>query len=185
MGIVVHVHTSPPRTVCQCADERGKVCGQSLSRPAARPTFYSTRMRSGGDLVCMCRACFEGRMSGTPVQSLPCRIRVDGGTRNASAVFFESSIRNGPDGRSASLRGRPLRHVELQVPAGYRGVVVKQTGDHHSPNSSELTECRRFCSIDYWTLGSAPPSSDNVFGQALTWTHLSQSIHTQLAVDEQ
>ena len=131
------------------------------------------------------RTCFEGRMSGTPVQSLPCRVRVDGGTRNASAVFFESSIRNGPGGRSASLRGRPLRHVELQVPTGYTGVVVKETGNRHSPNSSELTECNRFCSIHYWTLGSAPPSSDNVFGQALAWTQLSQSIHTLLPVDEQ
>ena len=124
---------------------------------------------------------------GVAVHSVPCRVRVEDGLKNASVdSYFTSSIGQREDGLTASLRGRPLRGVELEIPANYAAVVLKDTGhssDPHDQTTRELTESETVSSVHYWTLGSTPAPDDRL-PQALAWTHISQALHTPLPVTD-
>ena len=85
------------------------------------------------------------------VHLLPCKIqavsRDSEQTAQAPAKvdhFFDPVIRRGNEGGSevytAAFRGRPLQGVEVAVPQGYTGVVLKEC----SLSNSEVCMCLSF-----------------------------------------
>ncbi|XP_058518762.1 ribonuclease H2 subunit C [Ochotona princeps] len=124
---------------------------------------------------------------------LPCEVLA---TRPAPVErFFTPAIRRGPDGLSASFRGRSLRGEEVAVPSGFVGFVVATEGPGAGllgPEPLERDEplergwdrraaaTASFGRFTLWGLEAVPGPDARVRG-ALGWPSLAAAIHAPVA----
>lgn len=110
-----------------------------------------------------------------PVHLMPCQIQRQGAAKVNE--FFSPAIREAPEGKEVSFRGRVLRGQEVAVPAGYLGIVLKED---HKPCSEEEDRCLNvrstFQSFTQWNL-ETPPSADDVLVMSLAWPKIASAIH--------
>ena len=124
-------------------------------------------------------ATFQGK--NVTVHSVPCRMRVQEGVSNAAVnSYFVSSMRNRGTDKCPSLRGRPLKGLELQIPSGCTAVVLHCADESMDQGFCELKECAKISNLHFWGLGTTPSQPP----QALAWIHIAHSFHMPLPVDD-
>lgn len=115
------------------------------------------------------------RAAQEPMHLLPCEIQREGAARVSE--YFNRAVRKGDGGKEVSFRGRALRGQDVAVPAGFIGLVLKET---HKPCTDEEDRCLNvkstFSSFTQWNL-ETPPSADDVLVMSMIWPKIAEAIH--------
>ncbi|KAK9888392.1 hypothetical protein WA026_000643 [Henosepilachna vigintioctopunctata] len=109
------------------------------------------------------------------IHSMPFKIHADCDAQ-ISKYFLQTPIEK--EILSASFRGHPLLGKEIQIPAGYRGVVL-----HETMKPATEKEDRKFYVIHtfdkfkYWNWEKAPSKNDPLV-QAMDWIDIAEALHS-------
>ncbi|KAL1235544.1 Ribonuclease H2 subunit [Trichinella pseudospiralis] len=108
------------------------------------------------------------------VHSVPARIEYNGPAKISE--FFESSRRQAADGHeSATLRGRPLQGVEVEVPENYGLYIAeKLVEENQNDNACKLVLKKQFKKMNVWSLDE--PAETAKLLQAIAWVDIAESI---------
>ncbi|XP_059162022.1 ribonuclease H2 subunit C-like [Physella acuta] len=116
---------------------------------------------------------------------IPCRIHFDGKAKVSD--FFQKTIcdesSNGNKELAATFRGRPLNGVEVNLPSGFTGLVLKE---HHKRTTEDeerkLIATHSFDKFTHWNLDKQP-TSDDLIQRALQWVDISSALHKPVKMD--
>lgn len=88
------------------------------------------------------------------------------------ANYFETTVikEEGRDTLEASFRGRPLKGLEVQLPAGYFGAIIKRE------NNTVISKVGEFNQIFYWKYDAEPFEGDPL-PSSLNWFKVSSALH--------
>ncbi|PSN50087.1 Copine-8 [Blattella germanica] len=107
------------------------------------------------------------------VHSIPCHIKMDGDAQVSK--FFNPYIKNDGEVLKASFRGYPLIGKLIQLPEGYRGIIVHETMkplNEEAERNVHVTHS--FKSFTYWNWDKVPSKND-AFLSALDWIEISEA----------
>ncbi|ELU15177.1 hypothetical protein CAPTEDRAFT_135490 [Capitella teleta] len=78
---------------------------------------------------------------------------------------------------TASFRGRPLNGKTVQVPAGYAGVVLRESRRPFTDaeDVKELSISDKFDKFSFWNLDKKC-SDDDSFSRAMQWIHVAKAV---------
>lgn len=124
--------------------------------------------------------------SSESVQLIPCRIDHNGPAKVKD--FFTTSVRtetvDEKEELHASFRGRPLHGKKIDLPQGYKGVILKET---HKPFSEEedrsFKVSHTFRSFTQWNLDLAPSAEDKIH-KALDWMKIASVLHAPVDTED-
>uniref|UniRef100_A0A3P9LBJ8 Ribonuclease H2, subunit C n=1 Tax=Oryzias latipes TaxID=8090 RepID=A0A3P9LBJ8_ORYLA len=116
-----------------------------------------------------------GQAERVPVHLLPCEIEHNGPAQVSQ--YFSATMKDHKGVKAVSFRGRGLKGQEICCPAGYTGLVLKDT---NKPGSDQEDRTVRVSSVfdklTYWNLDH-PPTSDDTVVMAMDWPELAEAIH--------
>lgn len=112
---------------------------------------------------------------------IPCQVHHTG-EANVDR-YFKPSISKSAEGDefTASLRGRPLDGIKLDLSDKFSGILCSQEKD--SKGHTELEAIGQFKSFRLWNLDSKPNVNDSAV-RAVKWLDLSSAIHNKLSKED-
>uniref|UniRef100_A0A8C8RA49 Uncharacterized protein n=1 Tax=Pelusios castaneus TaxID=367368 RepID=A0A8C8RA49_9SAUR len=114
---------------------------------------------------------------------LPCEVEHNGSA--SVARYFTPAIRQGPQEKSVSFRGRSLKGQEVKVPQGYVGLVLKEDQRPCSEEEERMVRLKStFAALTVWNLEQAPSADDGLL-LALSWPGIAEAIHAPLSEKEE
>ncbi|XP_017781261.1 PREDICTED: uncharacterized protein LOC108566067 [Nicrophorus vespilloides] len=117
----------------------------------------------------------------TKLQSVPFKIHADCDAKVKK--YFETYVKEKENHLTASFRGYPLKGKVIDVPDGYKGLVL-----HESMKPMTEKEDRNFYVIHtfdkltMWNWDKVPSKNDAMI-QALDWIDIAEALHSPI-VDE-
>lgn len=78
-------------------------------------------------------------------------------------------------GLIASFRGYPLNGHIVNLPEGYKGLILKETAKPVSGNERTFHVTHTFQNITYWNWDKIP-SKDDAFLSALDWVDIAEAV---------
>nr|CAG4651470.1 EOG090X0IC1 [Simocephalus serrulatus] len=119
------------------------------------------------------------------VHFMPCKINHDGAANVAE--FFIPNVHNrdlpkNSSGSSelleASFRGYPLQGIKIEVPTGYRGIVINEIKKPLvDTEERKLQSVKSFSEFTYWKWDDIPTPGNGSIHQLLDWMPISKMIH--------
>ncbi|CAH0731215.1 unnamed protein product, partial [Brenthis ino] len=107
---------------------------------------------------------------------VPCKIEEDG-PANVNKYFEPYVIENENGELSATFRGHQLDGVKMQLPEGYRAVVLTEAKRPLAEDADRKFQVAGgFKEIIYWNWDKKPSKNDNI-ARALDWVDLAEAIH--------
>ncbi|KAK9719121.1 Ribonuclease H2 non-catalytic subunit (Ylr154p-like) [Popillia japonica] len=115
------------------------------------------------------------------IQSMPCKIHADCDAKVSQ--YFNTYVKGKKDTDgvlTASFRGYPLEGKEIQVPKGYKGVIL-----HESVRPDNDTDDRKFYCVNtfdsftYWNWNKTPTGNDKMI-KALDWIDIAEALHAPI-----
>ncbi|XP_015909787.2 ribonuclease H2 subunit C isoform X1 [Parasteatoda tepidariorum] len=106
---------------------------------------------------------------------MPCKINHNGKCNVAN--YFTPYIRVKDEVLSCSMRGHPLLGQKIEVPVGYKGVVVsenKKTAMSEEQRDFKLVGS--FKEFTFWNWDKCPSDEDKIV-KALQWMDVASAIH--------
>lgn len=80
-------------------------------------------------------------------------------------------------GFTNSFRGYPLKGKRINIPDGYRGIVLKETKKPMSENDNrKLYVLNNFNSIFYWNWGKEPSENDPIIQVFDHWIDIAEAV---------
>ncbi|XP_026325353.1 ribonuclease H2 subunit C [Hyposmocoma kahamanoa] len=107
---------------------------------------------------------------------IPCKID-ENGTANVRK-YFEPYINSNDNGElTATFRGHPLDGIKMNVPEGYRAVVVTEAKRPLAEDAERRFQVAGgFKQFTYWNWDKKPSKNDNLV-KALDWIDIAEAIH--------
>ncbi|XP_062855978.1 ribonuclease H2 subunit C [Trichomycterus rosablanca] len=109
------------------------------------------------------------------VHLLPCEIDHNGPAQVDS--FFTPTVKELKNEKTVSFRGRGLKGQEVQLPQGYKGLVLTEVQRPLSDQEDRVVKVSSvFDQFTYWNLEILPTSDDKIV-MAMAWSKLAEVIH--------
>uniref|UniRef100_V9LH85 Ribonuclease H2 subunit C-like protein n=1 Tax=Callorhinchus milii TaxID=7868 RepID=V9LH85_CALMI len=108
---------------------------------------------------------------------LPVRIECDGAAKVSQ--YFTPSIRREDEsgGVTSSFRGRCLHGLDLDVPEGYIGMVLKEEAKPCAEDEERVVRVKStFSALTCWNL-ETPPRPDDSAVKAMNWPTVAEAVH--------
>ncbi|XP_046676663.1 ribonuclease H2 subunit C-like [Homalodisca vitripennis] len=112
------------------------------------------------------------------VHYIPCKIHVDGSAK-VSQYFLSSTNKDGE--LEASFRGHPLKGKIVELPKGYKGLILEETIQRSEDQERTLHVTKTFSELTYWNWDKVPTKND-MFLAAMDWIDIADALHSP--VDE-
>ncbi|KFM59927.1 Ribonuclease H2 subunit C, partial [Stegodyphus mimosarum] len=122
----------------------------------------------------------EGRsLESVSCHLMPCKIEYDG---NANvSKFYASNIREENGVLKSSFRGHPLQGQIVQVPNGYKGVVLEENPKFSSSEDKREFKIKgTFEKFTAWNWDKIPSHNDKLI-KALQWIDIASALHTSVS----
>lgn len=119
------------------------------------------------------------------INLLPCAVEAD--CPAPVAQYFDPTFRDHKganyDYQTATFRGRELAGREVSLPAGFRGVVLREQQRVSTDlEDRHVTVTGTFDKLQYWNLETVPSANDK-FVQALQWIDIAAALHQPVKSD--
>ncbi|XP_052748348.1 ribonuclease H2 subunit C [Galleria mellonella] len=107
---------------------------------------------------------------------IPCKVDEDGPANVRR--FFEPYICEDENGElSATFRGHLLNGTRMQLPDGYRAIVVTEAKRPLAENADRRFQVAGgFKQVMYWNWDKKPSKNDNLV-KALDWVDIAEAVH--------
>merc|ERR1712150_76357 len=109
---------------------------------------------------------------------IPCEIQFDGNA-NIDNFFLTTVSKKESNEKEfqSTFRGRPLEGEEIQVPSGYRGLIVNEPHARATEDENrQMVVTHTFDKFIHWNLDKQP-SEDDPVQRAFQWMDISEAIH--------
>lgn len=129
------------------------------------------------------RSSLEENSTHSTIHSIPVEIHFDGDA-NVKQYFDKRATLEGEGGDlKSTFRGRPLNGKDVEIPSGYKGVIVSKKKIAASDQQDQTLHIEKtFDKFTYWNL-ETPPTSCDTYLRSLDWLQVAHVIHDPL-VDE-
>nr|KAI8746984.1 ribonuclease H2 subunit C-like [Biomphalaria glabrata] len=120
---------------------------------------------------------------------IPCDINFDG-EANVSD-FFNTTISRSTEAEqqtetetlTAVFRGRPLKGIEISIPSGYTGIVVKDPVTRTTDDEDRcIIATHSFDRFNFWNLDKVP-TSDDLLQKGFQWVDIASALHRPIVDD--
>ncbi|XP_052746197.1 uncharacterized protein LOC112046148 isoform X1 [Bicyclus anynana] len=106
---------------------------------------------------------------------IPCHIEEDG-PANVKAYFEPYVVDKGNEGLSATFRGHSVDGVKMQLPEGYRAVIVTEGKRPLSEDAERKFQViGGFKELTYWNWDKTPSSNDNL-AKSMVWMDIAETV---------
>ncbi|XP_045456128.1 ribonuclease H2 subunit C [Melitaea cinxia] len=106
---------------------------------------------------------------------VPCNIEEDG-PANVSK-YFEPYVADNGGELTATFRGHNLDGVKMNLPDGYRAIVVTEAKRPLAEDAERKFQVAGgFKELNYWNWDKKPSKNDNLF-RAMEWIDIAEAIH--------
>lgn len=93
-------------------------------------------------------------------------------------IILNWYIPDGSDLLDASFRGYPLQGKKIDIPSGYRGLVLNETKKPLTDvEERKLQSVKNFSKLTYWNWDDNPTSGNSSIHQLLDWMLLSKTVN--------
>ncbi|XP_022195550.2 ribonuclease H2 subunit C [Nilaparvata lugens] len=119
-----------------------------------------------------------GTLNSDVIHYVPCKIYHEG-EANVTKYFKTSIKKDENKGLEASLRGYPLKGTTVDLPKGYKGLILEENGKWIEGNERTLHVKNKFNSLTYWNWDKVP-TKDDAFLSALDWIEIAEAVHSPI-----